>query len=50
MKTIEIILREIHNYENKEIVEERRIVFLKQYKIEELKKDTGLLGELLRTK
>lgn len=48
MKTVEIILREVSGYENKEVMIEKRIVFLRQYKIEELKRDTGLLGDLLR--
>ena len=47
-KMIEIILREVFNYENKEIVKEERIIFLRECKIEELMKDKGLLGDLLR--
>ena len=48
MTNIEIVLRKIENHENKEVVKERRLIFLSQHKINELKKDKGLLGELLR--
>lgn len=48
MKTIEIILREVSNYESKEVIKEERIIFLRPHKLEELMKDKGLLGELLR--
>ena len=47
MKTIEIVLKEIDQDSNK-IVGEERIFFLNEHKIKKLRKDKGLLGELLR--
>lgn len=48
MKTIEIILKEVKNDDRVEVVKEERIIFLKYWKLEELKKDKGIIGELLR--
>lgn len=48
MQSIEIILRKLSNFENREVVKETRIIFLRKYKIEELANDKGLLGELIR--
>ena len=45
--TIEIILRNISNEEKGEIATEKRYIFSQSYKVDKLKKDPGLLGEIL---
>lgn len=47
-KMVEVVLREVFNYEDKEVIKEERIIFLRECKVEKLKSDPGLLGDLLR--